>query len=597
MRPELLPGLIILIPFLAAAFIRFPRLSEYRVLLDNISIAAAASMTVVAGIACFYSMETPIIHWVGGWEPRDGVVVGISLVADTISTGFIFLAGVLTTAGLLFMFKRYHTMGSFMHILTLVFLGAFAGFVLAGDLITMFVFLELMGICSYILTAFKVEDEAPIQAGFNIAVVATVGAFIFLLGVTMMYGLTDTPNIAEAANRLSDVPASPSLAVAVALMITGLAVKTGLFPFHFAHADSHSVAPAPHAGLFGAILMQAALYGIARLGSILLDAPIINMEAFQQLLITAGVLTALVGAFMSIAQNHLKRLLAFSSVAHIGIAAIGVGILNTEGLAGAGLYITGHAAVKMSLFLAAGVLLHRFSSVHAGKLAGLGKKARVLPLLLITGALALAGVPPSGLYGGKVLIELGLNEIGLGWLIYIIYLSAALTGAAVIRFAIRIMRKKEPGMEEDPVYVHEKSLETNKKGGVIYMTSIPAVLLAAGICITLFPVLTSGIERAVSSDFDSSQYVELILHGERETAGKITAREFWGLGNLAKGLTSALFAIIAGVILAFPRFDASRVTRGPLGLIRNLHSGHVGDYVTWLMLGAALIASWFMWYI
>lgn len=593
--PELLPGLIILIPFLAAAFIRFPRLYEYRVLLDCISIAAAACMTVAAGIACYYSTEAPIVHWVGGWEPQEGVVVGISLIADTVSAGFIFLTSLLTTAALLFMYKRYETTGSFMHILTLVFVGSFAGFILAGDLITMFVFLELMGICSYILTAFKVEDEAPIQAGFNIAVIATVGAFIFLLGVTLIYGLTDTPNIAEAAHRLSEAPSTPAIAVALALMISGLAIKSSLFPFHFAHADSHSVAPAPHAGLFGAILMQAGLYGIARLGSILLDAPIINMEAFQQLLITAGVLTALVGAFMSIAQNHLKRLLAFSSVAHIGIAAIGVGILNTEGLAGAGLYITGHAAMKMSLFLAAGVFLHRFSSVHAGKLAGLGKKASVLPWILITGALALAGVPPSGLYGGKVLIELGLNEIGLGWLIYLIYLSAALTGAAVIRFAIRIMRDKEPDMKEEPVYVHEKSLETNKKGGIIYMTSIPAALLAAGICITLFPVLTSGIERAVASDFDSSQYVELILQGERETAGEITAREFWSLGDLTKGIASALFAVIAGGILSIRRFDPSRVTAGPLELLRNLHSGHVGDYLAWLTFGAALIATWFVW--
>ncbi|CAN5131790.1 hypothetical protein BH23BAC3_BH23BAC3_10320 [soil metagenome] len=75
----------------------------------------------------------------------------------------------------------------------------------------------------------------------------------------------------------------------------------------------------------------------------------------------------------------------------------------------------------------------------------------------------------------------------------------------------------------------------------------------------------------------------------------MTAHEFWKFENLAKGITSALFTIIAGVILASQRFESGRITSGPLGNIRNLHSGHVGDYVAWLMLGAALIAAWLTW--
>lgn len=146
-------------------------------------------------------------------------MTGISLVADGISSGFIFLASALTTAALLFIFRRYKTMDSLLHILTLVFLGSFTGFVMAGDLLTMFVFLELMGLSSYVLTAFKFQDEAPVQAAFNVAIVATTGAFIFLMGVTMIYGLAGTPNIAEAVERLAEIPASPALVVAIALLL------------------------------------------------------------------------------------------------------------------------------------------------------------------------------------------------------------------------------------------------------------------------------------------------------------------------------------------------------------------------------------------
>ncbi len=594
MALEILPGLIIAIPFLAAAFNRIPGLSDYRTFVDWISIIAAALVATLAGVLCFYALESPVIHWVGGWEPREGTVIGITLVADATSTGFIFITAVLTTAALAFIYKRYETIGSFMHILTLIFLGAFSGFVLAGDLLTMFVFLELMGICSYILTAFKIRDEAPIQAGFNVAVVATVGSFIFLMGSAMMYGLVDTPNIAQAADRLSNLPASPALGISISLLITGLAVKTALFPFHFAHADSHSVAPAPHAGLFGAVLMQAGLYGIARLSGLLLDVPAINIEMFPTLLITAGVLTAIIGAVMSIAQNHLKRLLAFSGIAHIGIAAVGVGVLNTNGLAGASLYVVGHAAVKMSLFLIAGVILHQFSTIFAGKLSGLSRKSWILTAMLVVGALALAGVPPSGLYGGKVLIEEGLKDIGLGWIIYILYFSAALTGAAVIRFTVRVGSSTTPD-DEDPVYVHEGSKETIQKGGFFYMSAIPCILLIAGVFITLSPQVTGGIERAAERDFNRSAYVDLVIFDKKEQFVKTATQDFWKIDYLAKGIASGLFAVGSGVIFASRRFDTSRIRRGPLAMLRNLHSGHVGDYMTWLIFGTVVTTGWFFW--
>lgn len=209
--------------------------------------------------------------------------------ADGLSAGFIALAATLTAAGLLYAAKNYETHGSLLQGMTLVFLGAFNGFVLAGDLLTMFVFLEFMGITSYALTAFKVNDDAPAQAAFNVAVTSMIGAVLFLIGATMVYATTGTPSLAEAGAQLAEVATDPAIAVAFTLLVMELSVKATLFPFHFAHADSHSVAPAPQAGLFGAVMIQAGLYGIARLHGVLFNAPAMETIALQQLLLFGAI--------------------------------------------------------------------------------------------------------------------------------------------------------------------------------------------------------------------------------------------------------------------------------------------------------------------
>lgn len=591
----LLPGLIVALPFLAAAIIRIPGISGRRFLVDGISVAAAAATAAFAGWACAYGLEAPIVHWIGGWEPREETAIGITLVADGTAAGFVALAAALTTGALLFMSRRYEVHGAFLHVLTLVFLGAFAGFVLAGDLLTMFVFLELMGISSYILTAFKVQDDASVQAAFNVAVVSTVGAFVFLLGVTMIYGIAGTPNLAEIADRLADVPMSPALAVAFGLVLIGLGIKSGLLPFHFAHVDSHSVAPAPHAGLFGVVLLQAALYGVARLSGILFDIPGFNPDGLRALLVTAGVATALIAASMSVVQNHLKRLLAFSSVAHLGIAAVGVGLLETDGLAGAGLYIAGHAAVKMALFLTAGILLHRFASMHLSALAGRGREAWPLVGILVIGAVALAGAPPSGLYGGKVFIEEAAIAADLGWIVLLLYLAAALTGAAVIRVVVYLLRPPTDG-EPVSILVREGSRETHPGGKTHLMTAIPFAFLAIGLLIPLVPHAVAGFETAAEHDYERLRYVESVLEGVVDPAEPTAPHDLWKVEDMAKGILSAAFALLIGVVTTLWHRPA-RAVGGPLSTLRRLHSGHVGDYVVWLTLGAAVAAAWLLWWL
>lgn len=213
----------------------------------------------------------------------------------------------------------------------------------------------------------------------------------------------DTPNLAAIGERLAEVPTGGTVAVGMALVGCGLAVKVGVVPFHFGHLDGHTVASTPHAGLFGAVTVPVGLFGLVPLQSLVtpgLERP----ELLRPLLLGAAVATAVVGALLAVAQTHLKRLLACSSVAHTGIAAVGVALGGTDALTGVAVYVVGHGALKLGLFLAVGQLLDRLGSVQTGALLGRGREA-ILPTVILTiGAPLLAGLPPSGLYAGKALV-------------------------------------------------------------------------------------------------------------------------------------------------------------------------------------------------
>src|SRR5689334_7539916 len=123
---------------------------------------------------------------------------------------------------------------------------AMTGFVLSGDIFIMFVFFELMSVCAFALTAYQVEEAGPIQGAFNFAVSNTIGAFLVLLGIALLYGRTGSLNLAEIGRRLTEDGRHDGLVVAAFSLITcGFLGKAAMVPFHFWLADAYATAPAP----------------------------------------------------------------------------------------------------------------------------------------------------------------------------------------------------------------------------------------------------------------------------------------------------------------------------------------------------------------
>jgi multicomponent Na+:H+ antiporter subunit D len=483
----------------------------------------------------------------------------------------------------------------------LVFLAAMLGFSYTGDLFNLFVFFELLSVAAYALVAYDIEEEGPLQGALNFAVTNSIGAFLILTGIGLLYGRTGALNMAQIGEALAGQPADGLVVVAFTLMAVGFFVKAAVVPFHFWLADAYSVAPTPVCLLLSAAMSELGLYAFARVYWTVFSGALGGEEALEAVLIGAGTLTALVGAAMCFGQRHLKRMLAFATISHVGLFLIGIALLDAGGLAGTALYIVADGLVKAALFVGVGTLQHLFGSVDELRLYGRGRALRITGPLMAACALAVASLPPFGPWLGKALIDDAAREAGKGWVVAVFVIASVLTGAAILRATARVFvgvgPREDPSIVEGPApeevdpelsYPHKRVPRT---------MTVPALALAVGgLGIGLVPGLRVTFEHASQPFVDRAGYAATVLHGQVVREG--------GAANLGPGLSDVLVGLATAAAacgLAYLSLAPARPGLHRLGLatgraiawLRPLHSGYVGDYVTWLVAGAAVLGGVF----
>src|SRR3954468_21678876 len=289
------------------------------------------------------------------------------LVSDGLGAGIALLAAALVVLALVYSWRYFDDVDAHYHCLVLLFLAGMVGFALTGDLFDMFVFFELMGAAAYALTGFKIEDRTAVQGALNFGVVNSLGAYIALMGVVLLYARVGNLTLPQLGEALAHHKPDALLVAAFVAIMTGFLVKAAMAPFHFWLADAHAVAPTPVCVLFSGVMVPLGVYGAFRVYWIVFSRVFPTGE-IRRTFIVLGAVTAVVGAVMCFGQRHFKRLLAYSTIAHVGLFLIAAGCLTDEGTAGAAIYVAGHAGVKCALFLLAGVLLNRYRSVDEADL-------------------------------------------------------------------------------------------------------------------------------------------------------------------------------------------------------------------------------------
>ncbi|HLI18323.1 MAG TPA: complex I subunit 5 family protein [Rhodanobacteraceae bacterium] len=576
---QLLPVAVLLPLGLAALLLAIAHWLPPR-LADGASVLASLGLVALCGWLAVQALHGPVVHWFGGWTPRvsgrPDVVLGIGFSADPMSAVVAAFCALLFALSFIFAWGYFDKIHAHFHVLMLLFMAAMIGFCLTRDLFNLFVWFELMSISAFALTAYPL-GRSSLEGALNFTVTNALASFLMLAGVGLLYARTGTLDFLTMAKVIARIAPDPVITGGFVLVATALLTKAAIVPFHMWLADAHAVAPTPVSVIFSGIMVGLGLFGVLKLTAQVFAADAQVLAMVHGGLFALGIATALTGGLMAWAQRHLKRLLAFSTISHLGVMLTAVAAVSATGATGLLLYLIGHGLVKGALFMIAGILLARRNSVDELALHGQGRTLWPVGVVMAVAGLLLGGLPAGSMYAASDLIHESAHSVAL---MFVLIFAASLTGAAVLRAACRIFIgcSGAPGVEVTAPT--ERGREQADRP--LWLMLLPCVLMIA---IAVLPV------DAVAPFMGRAAALLLQPDGNAATA---IASDHVTLGSFfALALTLALLA--ASLMRERPtrRFArrVGRVERLPFDALQFLHSGLVTDYVAWMAIGVALLAA------
>ena len=374
---------------------------------------------------------------------------GISLLAT---------AMVLTLGTLVILFSGPYMSGEVgeekYYAMLLAMIGLMIGLVCAGDLFNLWVWFEGMAISSYLLVAFYREQSASLEAGMKYLVQSATGSVLVLVGIAMVLaqtGTLDMAQIAEAVSR-SDVNRFAILG-AGALFVIGFGVKVALVPLHTWLPDAHSQAPSGISAMLSGVVIEIGLIAMLRALAVLTG----TAQSWGCILLSFSALNILYGNLMALRQTVVKRMLAYSSLSHVGYILVGLGIALyagvTLGAQGAFFHLFNHMLMKGLAFLAVGALMYgvflqndSHASLKIVDLAGAAQKYPVAALGLSIAVLALGGMPPLAGFMSKWQIFVAGFQTQNVWITALMIFMALNSVMSLGYYAplVNLMYRKEP---------------------------------------------------------------------------------------------------------------------------------------------------------
>ena len=340
-----------------------------------------------------------------------------------------------------------------------------------GDLIVLYLGLELMALSTYILAEFIRYDIKSNEAAMKYFLLGAFASAFLLYGTSMIYGLTGTTNIRAIAGYilLHGLMGNPALTLAMALFVVAFSFKIAAVPFHMWAPDAYEGAPTSITA-FMSVGPKAA--GFAVMGRVLLDGLYPIKPEWSAVLIPIAILTMGVGNIVALSQTNIKRMLAYSSIAHAGYALLGVIAGTADGLASVMNYMLIYAFMNIGAF--AVIIMLRtegFKGDNITDYEGLSKTHPVLSALMLVFMFSLTGIPPTAGFMGKFYLFMSAVNAGYTWVVIIAVIFSAISAYFYLRI-VMYMYMKEPKQE-------------------VAISTSPSMSLA--LAITLFGVIAIGV--------------------------------------------------------------------------------------------------------
>jgi NADH-quinone oxidoreductase subunit N len=400
---------------------------DYSLLLTEILTAVIGILALVAGLVLprrghesvgklsVLALLLVLVYAIAHFTARQSFFSGIYLI-DSYGSFFKIL---FLTAALLVMFnagkyiERFRERSSEFY--ALMIFGTLGMMIMAcaGDLITIYLGLELMTVSFYILTAYLLNDERSAEAGLKYLILGSVSSAVMLFGVSLIYALSGTTVIGDIAAKIHTQPA---LIAGVVMLAAGFAFKISAVPFHMWAPDIYQGAPIP-VTTYLAVGSKAA--GFAAMVRIFMIALPLSQFNWTLMLAVLAALTIIIGNLIAITQKDVKRLLAYSSIAQAGYILAGLVAANTYGLKGVLFYAMLYVFSNTGAFAVATAVEVDTGSTDISAFSGLSKRSPMLAAVMTVCMLSLAGIPPLAGFAGKFYLFSGAVQAGYLWLAFI----------------------------------------------------------------------------------------------------------------------------------------------------------------------------------
>ena len=358
------------------------------------------------------------------------------------------------------------------------------GTVMLTDLFSLYIFIEVTAIASFILIAFQ-RDTNALEGAFKYIILSATATVMMLLSISIMLLVVGDTSFAAAGSAVQQSQGNPLVMLAIGLFICGLLIKGGVVPFHGWLPAAYSAAPAAASVLLAGIATKTSgIYALIRLTT----SVFANNESVNHILLLAGAISILVGAFAAIGQSDFKKMLAYSSISQVGYIILALGCGTNLAIIGAVFHLFNHSIFKSLLFVNSAAVEKQSGTTDMNKLGGLGSKMPITNATSLIAFLSTAGVPPLAGFWSKLIIVIALWQNGLHTYATIAVLASVLT----LAYLLMMQRKVFFGKLANGL----SGVKEAGWGITLSATILAAITVGVGV---LFPWMFNSVLMPISS--------------------------------------------------------------------------------------------------